>query len=267
MNDGNVIREILDLNKNLSDVSTIAEVSSNLKQILINYKESIASLDNSMDSFIENIVDSNKKVNSLESMVTECINSFEVLDYSKMETILNETRNSINEHNNTISTLFSNIYSEKADLLVNLDTISKRLIQSEENFIASIDDIKRSSLKLSNYLKDRLLDEIGLLRDEINAYKTEKEQLIQEIKAMREDLSTEYTREVRDIKESFTSIYKEIQTENREIRNETSEIIKQNIILLKIVQGLSKQNEEYQSFINEYMDNWSKDHIRGFARK
>jgi type III secretory pathway component EscV len=268
MVDERVVKEIIELNKHLISIKSIEEISAKLKNIIIEYKDSISGLDSSMYCFVDDLTEGNKKLDNLTIQINELVDKRnDVKHFSKLEDVLKQINIMIGEQNETIQQIYFSFSNSKNEEFKSVQEIKSIIDDIEGKFFPLIDEIKCSVLKLSNFLKYSILDELSNLRQDISGLNEEKDKLLEEIKSIRNLLNNDYLIEIRSTNKSFIDTWVQMQAENNEMRKNIVAIIEQNAALIDFTKTLKDKNEMYKEFIDEMFDAWGRENIRWFAKR
>lgn len=244
-----------------------------LENIYDRYYNLNVTLKDSLKSSIVNEQISLKTVEEISKHISNNISNFN--KHISESRQLQSNLNSFIDSQGDIKSLLKRIEVKINDLVKNINMISGKEIDMVKNNLSKLNStfndnivyIKKTTLGLTNYLKEEFLEEISQLRQELEALQKDKEAISNNLLEIKKLINDKIVPTTHENQKNTYEMYSNLKEENGILKKQLYEIINQNKEIIAFAKEIQEENKSYKEIFSEIFSEWSKNNIRSFALK
>ncbi len=251
-------------------LKTVEEISKHISNNISNFNKHISEsrqLQSNLNSFIDSQGDIKSLLKSIEVKINEVNSAYTDVD---LDTISNRLGGLVDK----ITTQSLKV-KEINDLVKNINMISGKEIDMVKNNLSKLNStfndnivyIKKTTLGLTNYLKEEFLEEISQLREELEALQKDKEAISNNLLEIKKLINDKIVPTTHENQKNTYEMYSSLKEENGILKKQLYEIINQNKEIIAFAKEIQEENKSYKEIFSEIFSEWSKNNIRSFALK
>ena len=251
----NILRQESVLKETILESKNIVEQLEHNSQNIKLFNETIVLSKNSIESCSEDFKSNEKELKNLQSKLTLFTNNIKNIKFQDIKSNLQDLISKLEKESKIINSIIA-INTSNGKQLEMLSILKDNIKNTNEIVENNVLYIKNSTLKLSNFLKEDIIEELSRLKIIIKDYYDDLNVIRESIKEIKQILNQSMTYNNDNSKNDLV-----------EIKNNLKTLINQNKAILDFASTLKDDNKVYEVEFKEILNKWAKENIRNFAIK